>query len=245
MTAKVGYLPDLIDTARAAVSGRPWRARGIEAVRVPTADVEVDVDMESADGGTYLWGARVSGDTQLADSYVAHVTWEPLDHAGEAALFGRFWRWLTGLRDRAHTAGRTFAAYYYTPAENTQMRRALHIAGPDLPPEGDVEAFIASDEWVDLHQIMTSQIVTGHGTGLKRVAPIAGFHWRDSDSGGDQSTVWYQAAVYADDQEVREANRRRLLDYNQDDVAATAALRHWLATQGRALPSIENWKADG
>ena len=32
--------------------------------------------------------------------------------------------------------------------------------------------------------------------------------------------------------------RRWILEYNEDDVRATATLRHWLDTEARLLPSI-------
>ena len=60
---------------------------------------------------------------------------------------------------------------------------------------------------------------------MKRVAPLAGFRWRDEDPGGDQSMVWYGRAVNHLDPGVREENRARILAYNEDDVEATAAIR--------------------
>jgi predicted RecB family nuclease len=241
--AKVGHLPTLIDLARAATSGRAWRARGVETVEVRRADVEVDVDMENTESGAYLWGALVRGDTQLADGYVPHVTWEPLDPAVDSALFAGFWAWLTDVRARAHAAGRTFAAYYFTPAEDTQMRRIVAAGGLGIPTPDELEAFIASEDWVDLHQVFAQQIITGEGTGLKRLAPMAGFHWRDDDPGGDQSMVWYADAVDAQDPLVRDENRTRLLQYNEDDVRATAVLRDWIDAEGPRLAGIEGWTA--
>lgn len=239
--AKVGNLVELIDQARVAVSGRPWRARGADHVVVPRADVEVDIDMENSETGTYLWGAFVHGDDILPDGYVPHVTWQPLDASTEVAMFAPFWNWLMGIRARAHAAGRTFAAYCYTAAENTHLRRIARLGGPGVPALEEVDAFIASDEWVDLHHVFASQIITGGGTGLKQVAPLAGFHWRDSDPGGDQSMVWYREAVYGSGEAGREANRRRLLDYNEDDVKATAALREWMSEEGPSLQDVDSW----
>jgi predicted RecB family nuclease len=88
------------------------------------------------------------------------------------------------LRQTTIEQGSTFAAYCYSPAENTQMRRIA--VGSDIKPSLDeVESFIARSEWVDLLAVVRGQLVTGTGLGLKQVAPIAGFHWRDDDPGGD------------------------------------------------------------
>ena len=50
--------------------------------------------------------------------------------------------------------------------------------------------------------------------------------------------IWHDLAVGADDEQVREESRDRLLTYNRNDVEATWALREWLAREGASLPSI-------
>ena len=53
----IDKLDDLIYRARAFERGTSLRVVSPDAVGCPTADVEVDVDMESYDDATYLWGA--------------------------------------------------------------------------------------------------------------------------------------------------------------------------------------------
>jgi predicted RecB family nuclease len=67
-----------------------------------------------------------------------------------------------------------------------------------------------------------------HGLSIKKVAPALGFEWRDDDPGGLQSQGWLVDARSAEDESVRLAARKRLLEYNEDDVAATAAIRDGL-----------------
>jgi predicted RecB family nuclease len=55
--------------------------------------------------------------------------------------------------------------------------------------------------------------------------PVFGFAWRDEDPGGLQSQLWLAEARSANDPEVAEQLRIRIVRYNQDDVSATAALR--------------------
>ena len=109
------------------------------------------------------------------------------------------------------------------------MRRG--IAADDLGAATALEDFIASDRWVDMRKVFERQLITGSGTGLKVVAPLAGFEWRDDDPGGGQSMVWYQQAGAGD-----EDARARLLAYNEDDVQATRSLRDWL--EDSPFPSI-------
>lgn len=222
----MGALPEQIDRARAALGSEPvYRRRGIERVHVPRADVEVDVDMENVEDGVYLWGALADG------SYEPFVTWESLTPESEAEVFGEFWRWLMDLRATTHEAGRTFRAYcWHEQAENSQMRRiAVHNRTTEA-----VEAFIASQEWVDLRKVFDEHLITGGGSGLKLVAPLAGFSWSVDEPGGGESMVRYDLAVAGD----RPA-REWLLKYNRGDVQAAHALRTWMTEAAVSAPDID------
>ena len=61
--------------------------------------------------------------------------------------------------------------------------------------------------------------------------------------------AWYDNAVNHDDETVREDNRKRILEYNADDVAAQVALRDWLTRlgevrqPGKRLPGVDRLDA--
>jgi predicted RecB family nuclease len=232
-------LPEQIDQARAALGEFPaYRRRGIARVEVPRGGVEVDIDMENTEAGVYLWGTLVTSRSArevMPAGYRAFCTWEPMTAAAEARVFGEFWAWLSGLRAGAAAAGVAFRAYCYSAAaENTQMRRIAAAAGL----EDVVAAFLASDEWTDLRQVFESQLITGSSTGLKNVAPLAGFSWDAEDPGGAASMIIYEEAIRADDPGAAGAARDWLLTYNRNDVEATAALREWLDRSATRYPPV-------
>jgi len=240
--AGLGDLPEQIDNARSRISHHPaHRRRAVDRVVVPRGDIEVDVDMESTNDGCYLWGALLSSlDTSgvVTSEYKPFVSWNPDAAAGEIDAFFAFWGWFTALRAEAKRGGRSFRAYCYSQgAENGQLRRLAARCGR----EAEVEAFIQSEQWVDLLPVVRDQLITGlPSNGLKTVAPLAGFAWRGDDVGGDLAIVRYLEATFDGDEGLRTEARRWILDYNEDDVRATARLREWLDHSASQLPSIED-----
>ena len=234
-----------IDLARLGLTNLVARVRGISEIAVPRADLEIDIDLESSGERVYLWGTLVSGARAGTEpGYLPFVAFDPLDDDGEAELFAEFWTWLTRVRRTAADAGLSLRAYCHSgpSAENRQMRAAAgRFAGrPGVPSLEAVNALLASDQWVDMREVVTTQMLTSFGTGLKSLAAYTGFTWRDDDPGGEQSLAWYELATADPDEAVRAANRQRVLEYNDDDCRATRHLREWLEREGPSLPSLED-----
>ncbi|OBI56750.1 hypothetical protein A5705_21290 [Mycobacterium sp. E787] len=62
-------------------------------LKIPTASVEIDVDVESDQNNrVYMWGARVRRGTDDATAVYSpdFTVWEPLDPKSEYALAERF-----------------------------------------------------------------------------------------------------------------------------------------------------------
>ena len=239
--AGMSDLPQQIDNARALVGQSPaYRRRGVERVAVPRADIEVDVDMESVNEGCYLWGTllNVRGEAGPESStFVPFASWNADICVGELEAFLAFWEWFSELRREAERRGVTFRAYCYSQgAENGQLRRLAALCGL----QDEVDDFIRSEQWVDLLPIVRDHLITGlQSYGLKTVAPLAGFSWRGEDVGGVAAMVRYFEATADPDPSLRVAAQQWILQYNEDDVGATAALRQWLDQCASLLPSIE------
>ncbi|MGI8683763.1 MAG: ribonuclease H-like domain-containing protein [Acidimicrobiales bacterium] len=237
-----GSLAGAVDVARVAVSADTpalHRRRGVEVVEVPAGDAEIDIDMENTlDGTTYLWGALVDG------AYVPVVDWGQPSEQLEARLFALFWGWVEQQRADAHEAGRRIVFYCWSAgAERGALTTGAALAETHLGAVGvreAVAAFVAGDEFVDLLAVLRKQLESGGSNGLKAIAPRAGFSWRDEEPSGDLSMLWHRMAVAGEDEEAAAA-RRRLLDYNEDDVRATAAVRRWL--RSTTFPAIEDLDA--
>jgi predicted RecB family nuclease len=228
-------LPEQIDLARAALGPEAvYRRRGIGALTVPRADVEVDVDMENTEAGVYLWGALL-GQRHIEDSvpeYHPFATWDPLSPEEETRNSMRFWMWLLGLRAEAHSKGKTFAAYCWNAAaENQPLRRLGRMAGIS----DEVEVFLSSDEWVDLLRVWDSQLITGGPSSLKTIAQLIGSQWEVEDPGGVQAIIRYELAM-GDDPSLAKQAREWLLTYNHGDVLATRGIREWLTVS--RVPSV-------
>lgn len=236
----IDKLEDLIYRARAHVRASSLRILKPENMGCPTADVEVDIDMESYDDVTYLWGATVTANTPVEGITSGHwsfVTWAKLDRSAEARVFADFWTWFDHLRSLCDAQGRTLAAYcFWAQAEDAAMNRAVLTPLAGGPTREEIDAFRQQSppQWIDLHELAKQQIQTEGPLGLKQLASSSGFAWRDENPSGEASMVWYEIASASDTGEAT-ASRQRILEYNEDDCRATKALRDWLNGPAKEL----------
>ena len=239
LSRNIERLDELIYRARSDVRHSALRIREPSQMGCPTADVEVDIDMESYDDVTYLWGASVTvhqGVVGVEAGHVAFAEWGELTAKSEAANFSAFWSWLSNVRRLCEEQGRSFAAYcFWAQAEDGAMNRAVLEPLEGGPTTADLDSFrhTSPPQWIDLHDLAKEQIQTEGPLGLKQLAVAAGFQWRDANPSGEASMLWYELALGQDPQ--AQTSRSRLLDYNEDDCRATRALRNWLNGPAKLL----------
>lgn len=196
----------------------------VEPIGVPRAAVEVDLDIETADDGTvYLWGALLTGAGGASESsYVQFSRFEALAGRGEVELAEEFAQWLLALVAR-HPRLRVF---HYSDYETIHLRRLAERSGSAVLSE---VCRLIRTRFVDLFSYVRDNFVGVDGLGLKVVATRgARFSWRDEEPGGLASQGWFREAVSGSSPEARDAARERVLQYNEDDVRATFAVRQWL-----------------
>lgn len=210
-----------------------------DPVVVPRGRPELDLDIEtSPDDRVYLWGIWVDDpEGLLPDSaghdgpyYVSFSSFEPLDDAGETALAARAIGWLDDVVRACPQATIT----HYSDYELVHIRRFGRTTASLRPT---VDHLLASGCFSDLFTVIRTHFFGVQGLGLKVVAAAGpGFTWRDPDPGGLNSQTWWHQALTDPDPQVRDASRRRVLEYNEDDVRATASLRAWLRSAHDARP---------
>ena len=241
----VSHLDELIYRARAHERG-PLRIVDADRVGCPTADVEVDIDTESYGDSTYLWGALVTVNRPLEgvrDGYVAFANWDDHTAGAPARIFAAFWRWFDDLRQQCRAQDRSVSAYcFWAQAEDGAMNRAVEDPLRDGPTRVDLDEFRLGSptNWIDLHHLAKTQIQTDGPIGLKVMAGLAGFTWRDANPSGEASMLWYEVAVSSSDEAA--GSRARILEYNEDDCRATRALRQWLNGPARLLAHRDDFE---
>ena len=210
--------------ARMLRDGRWFDRETSGPITVPGAYVEIDFDIESAaNGRVYLWGFRVQRASGPA-VYSEFSRFAELDEADELELAREAFEWLRSVVE----CGDPVLVYHYSGYEVAKIRGLADRADDPLL---DWAAAYAEEQFVDLLEIVKAHYFGVAGLGLKPMAAHAGFSWRDDDPGGLNSQMWFAEAVHAESLSARAAARRRILEYNEDDVIATSQLRAWLRAQ--------------
>jgi predicted RecB family nuclease len=199
-------------------------------IEVPTAAVEIDLDIESdQQGRVYMWGARVRHEADDATAvYVPDFTvWEPLDDQSEYALAARFAQWLRDQRVAAERSGGKLRVFHWSYPEWSSLRRILGgDAVRDLIGARKGDGADGDDGlFTDLRRVFEQHFTALRGTSIKKVAPLFDFSWRVQDPGGAISQTYLSTVQTSVKQAEVESAQAWLLSYNEDDNAAMAKIR--------------------
>lgn len=227
-TARVAGLPpgttvgdveisdEAILQARARGAGALLRREGAD-LALPGAAIEIDFDIETYGGVLYLAGLLITENGRSEFNPFADWTGTADGERGVLAdLFAFF--------DDVALSGDA-VVYHWTGYERTILNNAALRHGMSLRSAASVDDWFdrnACDLWAWTKQ----RFVSPNGYSLKVIAPLCGSGWRDDDPGGAQSELWYADVLQGND-----SQRRRLLEYNEDDVSAQLAIRRWIRAQ--------------
>ncbi|MFC6704740.1 ribonuclease H-like domain-containing protein [Flexivirga alba] len=214
---------------RAAVTKADLTLRGVDIEpsgdagawpEVPTADVEIDFDIEwDRAGRIYQYGLRVRhGTDETTARYEPVVSFEPLDVASEVALAEQAADRFAALIADAELRGRRLMIFHWSGVEVSRTRKFPRLAA------------LLEGRTVDLLAWASTEFVARKSFSIKDVAPIFGFEWGVDDAGGFSSMDKIEHARGTGPDAA--AARTWCLDYNESDVAAQAAIRDGLRARG-------------
>ncbi|MBI2627211.1 MAG: TM0106 family RecB-like putative nuclease [Parcubacteria group bacterium] len=180
---------------------------------LPEVENEVYFDIESdpTQSIDYLMGLLIKNgsETPKYKYFLAH------DKLEESKIWGEFLKFVEDLDENT-------AIYHYGYYEKHVLNRLFRKYGG---PRELIEKF--NDHAFDLHRTVTDSVILPlYFYSLKDVAGYIGFKWTSEDAGGAESVVWYDEWLKTKDEKLL----KKLIQYNEDDVRATYALKEWLTT---------------
>ena len=128
---------------------------------------------------------------------------------------------LVELFDRRRRRYPGMHVYHYNHTERSSLERLTK----GTPSEGQFTTLEETGLFVDLYVISKNALLVGtESYGLKHLERLASFERRDGIEQGAGAIVEYEQYMHTGDESLLENIAR----YNEDDVAATKALRDWL-----------------
>jgi predicted RecB family nuclease len=195
--------------ARAIASGRHQVLRPVD---LPPGDLALVVDVESDPlrDAHYLFGVlEINGKDE---KYHAFLAKDPKDERQAWEQFVQFIRGYIGT-----------PIYHYGWSEQEVFKSLGDKYGTDR----EVMAMLEEQSVDLLVRLRESVVFPLSFYSLKDIAQYIGFRWRHDDASGLNSVLWFEEWLKSGNK----TSLQDVIDYNEDDVRATWALRNWALTQ--------------
>jgi predicted RecB family nuclease len=196
------------ERARVLLAGKPVIRSGYT---FPDVDREIyfDIEDDPTRGVTYLFGLVIQ-DKHSPARFTYYLAKTPEE---EEQTVRDFWEFIQSM-DRA-------VFYVYSHKERSTLKRLMEKY--DLDAE-TFEKYKACE--FDLYQdlIVEYSDWPTFSYGIKQIAKFIGFQWRDVDPSGANSIAWYNDYLANPS---HEALLNRILEYNEDDCYAMAAIKRY------------------
>ncbi len=197
-----------------AQSLREKKTIRLEDPGLPAAETELFYDIEGDPmiGVDYLHGILVR--EHGVERYVSFTAEKPEDEASAWLAFCDF-------IEKYESA----PVYHYGWYELDAIKRLSAKHGISRKAAQAVDRM----NMIDLNRVVQRTVIFPlYFYSLKDIARYLGFRWRAADASGANSVLWFQEWCERGDR----ALLRKITDYNEDDVRATAHLKDWLVSGG-------------
>ena len=202
-----------LEAARAISSGECVRKAG--RIDLPERSTEIFLDLEGLNDvfdGTlsdYLIGVLVR--TNGTETYRPFVA----EGKREDEMLESFLDFMDGQSD--------YAIYHWHHYERTHLRSMMERHG------AEAYRLLEPDVLLDLSRIATDAFAfPTYSNSIKDIAKWLGFKWRHDNVGATTAINLYLR--YAEDPEAGRDGMNMVIDYNEDDCAATRVIKDWLVS---------------
>lgn len=190
--------------------------RWLKRPEIPNAPMRIYFDIEGDPllDVQYLFGFWIEGDGKPRYEYF--LAQKPED---EARMWKEFSDWTATLPKNG------FKVYHYADYERANTLRMAREYGSSPA----FERFAA--QYVDMLNIVRESVIFPlYFYSIKDIAKskFLKYKWRNKKAGGAQSIFWYETWLETGDRRVLQD----IIDYNEDDVVATAHLHRWMSENG-------------
>mgnify|MGYP001291413310 CR=1 FL=1 len=194
--------------AKVMLGGEP-DIRGGYTLPMGKSEIYFDIEDDPTRNLTYLFGVLVKdGDTESPFRYF--VARHPDDEEKTARAF---WAFLYSIGEAVY--------YVYSHKERTTLRKLMERYQLD---QDVFDRYVASEYDLYAKLILPYSDWPTHSYGIKNIAHIVGFRWRDVDPSGVNSISWY--SKHLEDPE-DESWLQRIVLYNEDDCRAMVAVKEF------------------
>jgi uncharacterized protein len=204
--------------AQVRLAGRPQIRAGY-AFPQQRREIYFDIEDDPTRDLTYLFGL-VTRDKEGRGDFRYFLARTPQQ---EENAVREFWEFVRETDDAVF--------YVYSAKERATLKRLMKRYGLDET---------VYDRYLEREYDLYSDLVVKYSDwptysyGIKQIAGLVGFKWRDPDPSGANSIVWYNEYLSSGSPQLLE----RILDYNEDDCRAMMAVKDHFASHTLASAAV-------
>lgn len=180
--------------------------------KLPDTGVELHFDIEGDPflGIEYLFGLLIRENGK--EDYKIFLAEDPKDE-------GRAWlEFCDFIEGYAGTPIYHYGWYELDVIKRLSTRHGISVEAADALDKRNM---------IDLNRLVQNTVIFPlNFYSLKDVCKFLGFNWRADDASGANSVLWFQDWLDNQDRKMLQ----KIIDYNEDDVRATAHLKDWLTS---------------